>query len=665
MMKRAIGAILFFGLSTTLALGQCSNTNTFLQHVSFPSGSNTVAVSCVKGGEYVSLDVIQGTEYIISTCANPAPFDTYLTLFEDQSGNYLTHQDDGCVFGGAGNGTTLLNWTSTLTGRIRISLNAYGCGSNPNCAQLQVTKKQADLALEAISMEPFVHSLPLNQKQAISFRGKIKNTGDLDVDSLVLTAFIPQQDTVSDTLHIPLQAGDSLNMHSPELQLPHRTGNVQTVVLVELLGQQDAQGQNDTLFRFLTLTDSTYALHSDTATGNSYGRGPIFSAHSDPFRLIGNRVHLHQKDTLTRVAFYCSNALGDLSEPVQVGIMSVSGTTPSITLLARSETIDSSLLKNLPANGAWLSARFGCGLQLDSGDYIIGPVFDAATGLSVATSTLKVPQGYTWFYDNGDAMWTDLAAQTGAYPSFMIEAIFNPLLPQATWLSAMDSTQTLCPGDSLKLEVDTHTANHYYVLHKDGQVVDSNTTGAFWVHTAGRYEALAFVHPSCSDTSSTIQVGLATSHPIQLVQQDSLLSITALPDTLLAIQWFRDSVALSGAGSSELLATDTGKYYAQVVDTSGCVSYSDTILYQPNSGSTSLLERAPSMGLQVYPNPTSGGCSVSGLHLHQPFSIISLQGQVMYRGKSNQKSVVLDLKDFPAGLYLLKQQSRVVRFIVQ
>ena len=117
----------YFITSPFVAYGQpCSGgleVNTPL--ISMGSGTSQSSDN-VAAGEYFLLYVCNGADYTISTCAENN-FDTYLTLIENETLNFITDNNDAC---GALGVQSSIDYTATFSGWIQILLteNAIGTG---------------------------------------------------------------------------------------------------------------------------------------------------------------------------------------------------------------------------------------------------------------------------------------------------------------------------------------------------------------------------------------------------------------------------------------------------------------------------------------------------------------------------------------------------------
>ncbi len=109
----------------------CSNDNVYNNTSSVTcNGSNDLLSECILGGEYQTVNVVEGLEYTFQTCGTNS-FDTQITLY-DFDGNFLGYNDDYCGF------SSEVTWIADFTGQIKVLVDEYNCleGLNGQCALL-------------------------------------------------------------------------------------------------------------------------------------------------------------------------------------------------------------------------------------------------------------------------------------------------------------------------------------------------------------------------------------------------------------------------------------------------------------------------------------------------------------------------------------------------
>ncbi len=125
---------LFANLTATQSSAQCANNNTLYTDISTAFDGDVNGVTCNYGGEYCTATVCNGVTYEITTSGTL--WDTQITLYS-AAGTYLAYNDDGT---GDIYNTSLLTWTSTFDGTIRVLVDEYDCTTNTDCAYLTITQ---------------------------------------------------------------------------------------------------------------------------------------------------------------------------------------------------------------------------------------------------------------------------------------------------------------------------------------------------------------------------------------------------------------------------------------------------------------------------------------------------------------------------------------------
>jgi metal-sulfur cluster biosynthetic enzyme len=133
---KSINFFILFSLfySQTKLIAQCANNNTNLGVDMTPAGVNqTVSLDCITGGQYVTLNVVTGSTYTITTCATTGNLDTEITLFNGAGASSIAYNDDAC-----GRQSTI-TYTAAFTGTVRILVDIKPCSDGTTCANLDVT----------------------------------------------------------------------------------------------------------------------------------------------------------------------------------------------------------------------------------------------------------------------------------------------------------------------------------------------------------------------------------------------------------------------------------------------------------------------------------------------------------------------------------------------
>ncbi|MDB2403935.1 S8 family serine peptidase [Schleiferiaceae bacterium] len=202
-----------------------------------------------------------------------------------------------------------------------------------------------------------------------------------------------------------------------------------------------------------------------------------------------------------------------------------------------------------------------------------------------ASETLSATSGmssYQW-YANGTAITgatsaTYTANASGNYSVSVVDAngcsdistsysITNAAAPVATITNAGSSV--LCSGGSATLSAPSGMSSY---LWSDGSTSQSITTS-----TAGNYTVTVTNAGGCSATSPTTVISTSqitaptvTSNGALEFCDGGVVSL-AVPTGYISFMWN------NGSNFSQITATTSGDYYAQVMNADGCTAYSDTV----------------------------------------------------------------------------------------
>jgi hypothetical protein len=149
--------------------------------------------------------------------------------------------------------------------------------------------------------------------------------------------------------------------------------------------------------------------------------------------------------------------------------------------------------------------------------------------------------------------------------------------------NATGTSDQACPDVPLVLTAnDSNPSSTTYQWHVNNETIDGATDKTYAATRSGDFTVVATSASGCSMTSAAYTVQNPTPHLpfISFRGQDSNLttleicqgtSVIIDSDSATGIQWYKDGVAISGAGSQSYVATQSGTYTAQL-DALGCHS---------------------------------------------------------------------------------------------
>jgi hypothetical protein len=285
------------------------------------------------------------------------------------------------------------------------------------------------------------------------------------------------------------------------------------------------------------------------------------------------------------------------------------------------------------------------------GTYSVSPAtgltLDAATGaITLATST---PGTYAVTYT--------ASAGCGSMP----QTITITAAPVATFSYP---TATICAGSTAAVNPTLGTGSTAGTYSSTTGLVIDATTGAInpATSTAGTYtvtNTLAAAN-GCATATATASVTIeaAPAMPTITPVYNNATTTTLTASTGSSYQWYLGGTAVTGATSQTYVVNSTaqlGSYTVVVTNAAGCASAPSAPLVV-----TGTARQQANAALRLYPNPTHDGrlqvtlASAPTAEL----TVLNALGQVVYRSSVAAGAATLELRDLPAGMYLLQTRTK-------
>ncbi|CAN5602921.1 hypothetical protein BH09BAC4_BH09BAC4_49330 [soil metagenome] len=159
------------------------------------------------------------------------------------------------------------------------------------------------------------------------------------------------------------------------------------------------------------------------------------------------------------------------------------------------------------------------------------------------------------------------------------------------------TTTTICTGESTVL-VATVNLDWNYQWRRDGTNIVGATNATLTVRDEGQYTLLVSQKAVCSksgdsDTLTVKQISAKAKVSTlgHLCATTGFAILTAVGDTGLAYQWYRDNQALPGQTTDTLFTTEPGRYFAALTQkTVGCKASSDTTSLERSAAVQALIK---------------------------------------------------------------------------
>jgi hypothetical protein len=186
----------------------------------------------------------------------------------------------------------------------------------------------------------------------------------------------------------------------------------------------------------------------------------------------------------------------------------------------------------------------------------------------------------------------------------------------------------------------------------DGYIWNNNeTTQSVTVTTTGEYAVKVKDNANCESAFSDKIKIMFYAYPdtTATIVNNSIL----LQSNAEQYQWYRNNVPVPGETQNNITPTETGFYKAEA-SYKGCTSFSRDIPFTVTG-----LEETWQANIDMYPVPASGTLTIRFMNDQQNakgvIRLMDIKGKRLFEcNKGNDlKTVVMDIQDIPAGVYIL------------
>jgi hypothetical protein len=252
-----------------------------------------------------------------------------------------------------------------------------------------------------------------------------------------------------------------------------------------------------------------------------------------------------------------------------------------------------------------------------------------------------------------------------------------PVTVNALPVSGINTTSplTFCQGDSAILHATSDTVGSSYVWYNGSTTIDTTNTPNYTAMATGTYKVMVTDVNGCVSKLSTTNVKLKVNPlPIATITAAGPTSIlptqtvklTASPSAGVLFQWYKDSVAITGATTKTYTAGAAGSYTV-AINKLGCTGYSAptiiTVIPVRTPGIEGLVSDN-SFELSAYPNPVTDklNISVSGVDdVDAEITVIDYAGNLVLSQTMKGVQTAIDFNRFASGAYLIRYKDKTGR----
>jgi photosystem II stability/assembly factor-like uncharacterized protein len=164
------------------------------------------------------------------------------------------------------------------------------------------------------------------------------------------------------------------------------------------------------------------------------------------------------------------------------------------------------------------------------------------------------------------------------------------------------------------------------------------------------YTAFVVDNNQCTSSASIlVTVSAAPTMPNIIFDGTTLTSSNA--DTY---QWYLNNAVIPGANNNSYVPQSNGDYTVEVSNANGCTILSDPFTVNINAQ----FESVNNNPISISPNPVFDALQVvfNNNHEYAQVSIYNAAGQKVYEQKGVQQTLMVDVKNFSAGMYVITVQ---------
>lgn len=252
--------------------------------------------------------------------------------------------------------------------------------------------------------------------------------------------------------------------------------------------------------------------------------------------------------------------------------------------------------------------------------------------------------------------YTNLQGCTGTYTQDVV--VSSGPTPTIT----PDGPLTICTGSTLNLDAG---AGYTSYLWSPG----NQNTQSIQVNGSGLYSVTVTNSAGCTGSSSTgTFVSVYPPTFAVITANGNLLSATPA----VSYQWYFNGAQIPGATNQTYLATLSGNYQVEIVDSYGCTDISSIVEF--SLGPNGVAENTALQSLMLYPNPGNGQFILSGSFskfIKVTVSITDVLGQKLRADDemyTDGMQKVYDLEDLANGVYFVRittedKEQRTIQYI--
>lgn len=226
--------------------------------------------------------------------------------------------------------------------------------------------------------------------------------------------------------------------------------------------------------------------------------------------------------------------------------------------------------------------------------------------------------------------------------TFLQRNLFTQNLPV---INDLIGDLTPCIGDTLYYRVQQNAVSHYDWTFPPGWTLLGHEDSIAVRVVIGSQSGMVVITGTndCGDTTFTSSLSPANIPVASITVNNNMLTIHPTAQTY---QWYFNSNPIPGATQITYTATQSGMYYARVIYSTGCVTYTNTVDLIING-----LEDPASGSVHLFPVPAYDKIYITGIEPGFDFKIYDLTGRTLMKGQVAEKEI--DINRLQPGSYFI------------
>lgn len=222
-----------------------------------------------------------------------------------------------------------------------------------------------------------------------------------------------------------------------------------------------------------------------------------------------------------------------------------------------------------------------------------------------------------------------------------------------------------CLNESITISPENGTVFGFY---RDGELLDFILKGReLFIESISKDTSIFVVGLDSILASEAIQINISPIRfEFEISAQPEILDLSVEKNVLLSndsesqnITWFVNGDLISTFEEIEIFFSEPGfqEIVCNGIDPAGC-EFSDTLQYEVVEKIIEPLASVSEDDIKLFPNPSKGQFSLSGLKGESLITISNISGETLFTQEGNTSTIDIDLGGYSNGLYLIRINSR-------